>query len=94
MLKKPPESLAITKENDPYRKRIAEKIGVPQMRFRDLRHTYTADSIYAGDDCKTVQSNLGHAAASFTPDVYGHMLDEMKKRSAEHTESMIQWLSS
>ena len=45
-------------------------------------------SIRSGDDIKTVQGNLGHAAA-FTLDVYGHVTDQMKQESANRMESYI-----
>ena len=52
-------------------------------------HSYAIASIQAGDDIKTVQSNLGHATAAFTLDVYGHVTDQMKEASAERMESFI-----
>ncbi|MBQ5443203.1 MAG: tyrosine-type recombinase/integrase, partial [Oscillospiraceae bacterium] len=38
-----------------------------------LRHTFAVASLESGDNIKTVQENLGHATASFTMDVYGHV---------------------
>ena len=63
-------------------KRIARKIGRADARFHDLRHTYAVTSLQEGDSVKTVQENLGHATASFTLDVYGHVSEKMKKESA------------
>ena len=63
-------------------KAIAARIGRPDARFHDLRHTYAVTSLQEGDDVKTVQQNLGHATASFTLDVYGHVSEKMKKESA------------
>ena len=51
-------------------KRIMKKLGKPNLRFHDLRHTYAVNSLRAGDDIKTVQENLGHATASFTLSTY------------------------
>ena len=70
-------------------KKIVSSIGLPQVRFHDLRHSYAIASIQAGDDIKTVQSNLGHATAAFTLDVYGHVTDQMKQASADRMESFI-----
>ena len=50
--------------------------------------------IRAGVDIKTVQGNLGHATASFTLDVYGHVTDRMKRDSAEKMERFIQTISN
>ena len=64
-------------------KRIVKRIGLPDARIHDLRHTYAVNCIRAGDDIKTVQSNLGHATAAFTLDVYGHFTDDMRSVSAQ-----------
>ncbi len=64
-------------------KRLVTKIGAPEARVHDLRHTYAVLSIQSGDDIKTVQGNLGHATAAFTLDVYGHVSERMKKKSAD-----------
>lgn len=70
-------------------KRIVRKMGYPELRFHDLRHQYAVISLKNGDDIKTIQSNLGHATAAFTLDVYGHVTDEMRKNSADRMESYI-----
>ena len=70
-------------------KRIVKRIGLPDARIHDLRHTYAVNCIRAGDDIKTVQSNLGHATAAFTLDVYGHFTDDMRSVSAQRMEGFI-----
>lgn len=67
-------------------KRVAERIGLPDARFHDLRHTYAVTSLQEGDDFKTVQENLGHASASFTLDEYGHVSEKMRKESSLRME--------
>lgn len=74
-------------------KRLVEAIGLPGARLHDLRHSYAVAAIRAGDDIKTVQGNLGHHAASFTLDVYGHVTEEMKKASADRMERFIKSVS-
>lgn len=71
-------------------KKIAAQIGKPAARFHELRHTYAVMSLQEGDDIKTVQSNLGHATASFTLDVYGHVSEKMKADSSARMEAFIQ----
>lgn len=75
-------------------KKLVASIGFPEARFHDLRHSYAVAAIRSGDDIKTVQGNLGHATASFTLDVYGHVTEEMKRASAERMERFIQDVSS
>ena len=70
-------------------KAVVASIGLPQVRFHDLRHSYAVAAIRSGDDIKTVQSNLGHATAAFTLDVYGHVTNQMKQASAARMETYI-----
>lgn len=71
-------------------KAAAYKIDRPDARFHDLRHTYAVTALQEGDDVKTVQQNLGHATASFTLDVYGHVSEKMKKESAARMQSYFE----
>lgn len=73
-------------------KRLAAKIGAPESRVHDLRHTFAVLSLQNGDDVKTVQGNLGHATAAFTLDVYGHVSERMKEDSAARMEAYISGL--
>ncbi len=70
-------------------KKIVIDMGCPNTRFHDLRHSYAVAAIKSGDDIKTVQENLGHATASFTLDVYGHVTEKMKQDSANRMEQFI-----
>lgn len=74
-------------------KKAVASIGRPDARFHDLRHSYAVAALRSGDDVKTVQSNLGHATAAFTLDVYGHVTDKMKQESAARMEKFIQSVS-
>lgn len=70
-------------------KALCTAIGRPDAHFHDMRHTYAVVSLQEGDDVKTVQQNLGHATASFTLDVYGHVSEKMKQESARRMEAFI-----
>ncbi len=71
-------------------KRLAVKIGAPEARVHDLRHTYAVVCLESGVDIKTLQENLGHATATFTLDIYGHVSQKMRQQSAVKLESFIQ----
>ncbi len=75
-------------------KKLAAKIGAPESRVHDLRHTYAVLSLQNGDDVKTVQNNLGHATAAFTLDVYGHVSERMKEASAARMEAYYKTVST
>ena len=69
---------------------IGKSIGVPGFRFHDLRHTYAVASIRAGDDLKTISSNLGHATIAITMDVYAKYTSDMMNASADRMEAYAQ----
>ncbi len=73
-----------------HNRKVAAAAGIDHCRVHDLRHTFAVLSLQNGDDVKTVQSNLGHATAAFTLDVYGHVTERMKNESAARMEAYIQ----
>ena len=70
-------------------KKIARQIGAEKANVHSLRHTYAVLCLQNGDDVKAVQSNLGHATAAFTLDVYGHVSEKMKQDSANRMEAYM-----
>ena len=64
-------------------KQILKKLGLPSIRFHDLRHTFATHSIRSGVDAKTLSNILGHTNASFTLDTYTHVTTEMQDRASE-----------
>lgn len=77
-----------------HNRKIAAAAGIDGCRVHDLRHTFAVLSLQNGDDVKTVQSNLGHATAAFTLDVYGHVTDRMKDESAARMEAYIKGIGN
>lgn len=74
-------------------KEICKRIGRPSARFHDLRHTYATNCLELGDSIKTVQSNLGHATASFTLATYTHVSSTAKIQSAKKLDELYNQLS-
>lgn len=70
-------------------KRLAKKLGFPDARVHDLRHTFATISLESGDDLKTVQKNLGHSKIGTTGDTYAHVTEKMRKDSAERMDAFI-----
>lgn len=76
-------------------KKISQRAGISEdARFHDLRHSFAVTSLYAGDDIKTVQANLGHATAQFTLDVYGHVTQTMRQDSANRMQRFYNQLKN
>ena len=76
-------------------KKISQRAGISDnARFHDLRHSFTVSSLYAGDDIKTVQANLGHATAQFTLDVYGDVTQKICQESANRMQKFYERLNA
>ncbi|MCL1802361.1 MAG: site-specific integrase [Eubacteriaceae bacterium] len=71
-------------------KKTAAEIGQPGLHFHSLRHSFATASIFAGDDIKSVSSNLGHSTISITLNTYGHYTDEARRKSAMLMQSYIE----
>ncbi len=53
------------------------------MVFHSLRHTSVTYKLkLSGGDIKAVQDDSGHAQADMVTEVYGHILDEDRKKNA------------
>jgi len=73
-------------------KKVASDIGIPELRFHDLRHSYATLALENGVDPKTVSTNLGHATVAFTLDKYGHVSQAMMDDSASKMQRFIESL--
>lgn len=71
-------------------KDLVTKLGYPECRFHDLRHTYAVLSLTAGIDVKTISDFMGHHSVAFTLDTYVYILAEMKKESAKRMQSFLE----
>ena len=75
-----------TSVHDHY-KAIVTRIGRPDARFHDLRHTYAVMTLQEGVSPKTIQQNLGHATVDFTLNVYAHVSETMEKECADRLQN-------
>lgn len=64
-------------------------VGLPRIRFHDLRHTHTAHLIAAGQDAKVISTRLGHASVAFTYDRYGHLMPEADSAAALAVAALV-----
>lgn len=72
-------------------KTVAQRADLDKkVRFHDLRHCFAVNSLQAGDDIKTVQTNLGHATAAFTLQVYAHANEKMRQDSAARMQQFYE----
>ena len=73
-------------------KDVVAKIGLPELRFHDLRHSYATLALQNGIDVKTVSNNMGHSTTAFTMDQYAHVTETMMRDSAEKMQRFIESL--
>ena len=70
-------------------KREAEKAGLPEIRFHDLRHTHATMLLLLGEHPKVVQERLGHTKIETTLNTYSHVLPNMQAKAAQALDSMM-----
>jgi integrase len=58
-------------------------LGVPALRFHDLRSVAASAMVATGVDAKTAQRRLGHANVTLTLQVYARATAEADRRAAE-----------
>ncbi|BCA35680.1 tyrosine-type recombinase/integrase [Bacillus thuringiensis] len=63
-------------------KSIIKKVGIPKIRFHDMRHTHATLLLLQGVNPKIVSERLGHADVRITLDTYSHLLPSMQKDTA------------
>lgn len=62
--------------------RVLDRAELPEIRFHDLRHTFSTLALQNGVDIKTLSGMLGHFSAGFTLDTYAHVTTTMQKDAA------------
>ena len=58
---------------------LLERVGLPRVRFHDLRHSAATLLLSLGVYPKVVQELLGHSQISVTLDTYSHILPDMQR---------------
>jgi len=62
--------------------RHLRKVGLPRIRFHDLRHAHATLMLSKGIHPKIVSERLGHASVGITLDTYSHVLPTMQSEAA------------
>lgn len=64
-------------------RRFAARLGLANVHFHTLRHSFASGLLALGADIKTVSALLGHASAKTTLDFYAHSLPDQQRRAVE-----------
>jgi integrase len=70
-------------------KKLLHDAGLPPFRFHDLRHTAASILLAQGIPVITVSRRLGHARASITLDIYGHLIPTIQDEVAELIDDLV-----
>jgi integrase len=65
------------------------RVGLPPVRFHDLRHGAASMLVAAGQPIKVVSEILGHATSAFTADVYVTVAEELNEAAAAAISAYI-----
>lgn len=63
-------------------KKCAKAVGLPNIRFHDLRHTHATIMLQLGEHPKVVSERLGHSNVNITLNTYSHVLPTMQEDAA------------
>jgi len=61
--------------------RIVKQVGLRNMRFHDLRHTFASLMLLMGAKPKVISEALGHSSVAFTMDTYSHIIEGMQSEA-------------
>ena len=69
---------------------IRKDLGIDERtRLHDLRHSAGSLALLAGIPLRAVADLLGHSQTSITADTYSHVLDEMKRATAQGLNEVL-----
>jgi integrase len=66
------------------------KIGLPRIRFHDMRHTHATHLLASGVHPKIASERLGHSKVGLTLDTYSHVLPNMQADAAALVDDALQ----
>lgn len=69
---------------------VCRELGLPKLRFYDLRHTHASLLIARGLHAKVISERLGHASIKLTMDTYGHLFPGADREAASHIDAIFQ----
>lgn len=70
-------------------KSVLSKMGMRDMKYHSIRHSYTTRLFEANIPVKTVQKLLGHKDIATTMNIYTHVTDDIKTEAAESINKLF-----
>jgi integrase len=70
-------------------RRTLKKVGLPRLRFHDLRHCHATLLLQQGVHPKIVSERLGHSNIAMTMDTYSHVIPGMQTTAMDDLEKRL-----
>lgn len=70
-------------------KPLLKKLGLPDIRGYDLRHTCTTLLLEAGINPTAITERLGHRSTAYLLDTYGHVLPHQQQEATERLGALL-----
>ena len=64
-------------------------MGLPRIRFHELRHTCASLLLSQGVDLKVVQTLLGHSDFYITANTYQHVMERLERTAADRMDDLL-----
>ena len=68
--------------------KFLETYGITNIRFHDLRHTFSSLLIDADVSIKVIQELLGHSTITTSMDIYTHISDKKKQQALDRLQEI------
>ena len=69
--------------------RILSSVGLPRIRFHDLRHAHATHLLSSGVHPKVASERLGHSKVGITLDLYSYVLPGMQADAALRVDEAL-----
>ena len=69
--------------------RICKRTGIEKFQLHALRATFATRCIESGMNPRTLQEILGHADFGLTMNLYGHVVDDTKRKAMQELSIAI-----
>lgn len=69
--------------------KLIDKLGVSELSFHALRHTFATRALESGMDVKTLSEVLGHKSATVTLNRYAHSMIEHKRNAMDKFGALL-----
>ncbi|MBN6889149.1 integrase [Cytobacillus horneckiae] len=70
-------------------KSLSKELGIPEIRFHDIRRTHTTILIDEGVSPKVVSQRLGHSDVSITLNIYTDVFDERQAEASQKIDDIL-----